>query len=285
MHWVSCLHQRPWMVHGFLQPTSHHPGLTDTRMALWLGSEVAAWDNANLLTLLVFYKKLLVSGKDVLIRRWQRVPWRPLKELDKSSMLLLLPLALQPGFPGSRSVLCPDLRVRWAPPGNRCLRLKSHWPYEKGRQFLFLSLSKWEPLGLWLLEQLPSCLIFCLDIIAVCELYTLVLPFSICAWIGNSKEQSPFLTGSQKGPFSVVRGEPSCFLGVRRGLEGSPKPHQTLLELPENHTDVCQVKGGGGQEQTFPYLLFSISLKGWQVPDTDTSYWFPKPKYVCSSVS
>lgn len=49
---------------------SHHPGLTDTRMALWLGSEVAAWDNANLSTLLVFDKKLLVSGKDILIRWW-----------------------------------------------------------------------------------------------------------------------------------------------------------------------------------------------------------------------
>ena len=82
------------MGHGFLQPLSHHPGLTDTRLALQLGSEVAARDNANLSTLLVFAKNLLVSGKDSLIRWRQRALWRPLQELDKSGALPLLPLAL-----------------------------------------------------------------------------------------------------------------------------------------------------------------------------------------------
>ena len=67
-------------------------------------------------------------------------------------------------------------------------------------------------------------------------------------------------------------GSPAASLGSEEDWQDPQSPHQTLLELPENHTDVCQVGGGGGQEQTFLYLLFSISLKGWQVPNTDTSY-------------
>lgn len=67
-------------------------------------------------------------------------------------------------------------------------------------------------------------------------------------------------------------GSPAASLGSEEDWKDPQSPHQTLLELPENHTDVCQVRGGGGQEQTFLYLLFSISLKGWQVPNTDTSY-------------
>lgn len=74
-------------------------------------------------------------------------------------------------------------------------------------------LSKWQPLGLLLLEQLPSHFIFCLDVISEGKLYTLVLPFSICVRIAKSKDQFSLLPGSQDDVFFLGPGEPSCSLG------------------------------------------------------------------------